>query len=99
MQIVIDISEEMYQTVKDETYCGSLYEELKNGTPLPKKHGRLIDADTLYEELSEDQNFFINAYGSYDKLPNEYKHRVDEIVNCVAYIMNASTVIEGSNKI
>lgn len=47
IQIVIEISEEMYQTVKDETYCGSLYEELKNGTPLPKNHGRLIDADAL----------------------------------------------------
>ena len=34
MQIVIDIPEKLYQSVQDETYCGSLYEELKNGTPL-----------------------------------------------------------------
>lgn len=47
MQIVIDIPEEMYQNVLNGTYCGTLYEELKNGTPLPKGHGRLIDADAL----------------------------------------------------
>ena len=51
MQIVIDISEEMYRTVRDGTYCGSLYEELKTGTPLPKGHGRLIDADEAVKTL------------------------------------------------
>ena len=50
MQIVIDIPKEMYETIKDGTYCGSLYEELKNGILLPKGHGRLIDADALKEE-------------------------------------------------
>jgi hypothetical protein len=47
MKIVIDISEEMYQNVLNGTYCGTLYEELKNGTPLPKGHGRLIDAEVF----------------------------------------------------
>lgn len=51
MQIVIDIPEEMYQNVLDGTYCGTLYEELKNGTPLPKGHGRLIDADELENRM------------------------------------------------
>ena len=47
MKIVIDIPEEMYQSVLNGTYCGTLYEELKNGTPLPKGHGRLIDAEVF----------------------------------------------------
>ena len=34
MKVVIDIPEGMYQCVKDDTYCGSFYLELKNGTPL-----------------------------------------------------------------
>ena len=59
MKIVIEIPEEIYQTVKDETYCGSLYEELKNGIPLPKGHGRLIDADELYGD-------FIDGTEGYD---------------------------------
>lgn len=37
MQIVIDIPEELYQSVLNGTYCGTLYEELKNGTPLPNR--------------------------------------------------------------
>lgn len=51
MKIVIDIPEEMYQNVLNGTYCGTLYEKLKNGTPLPKGHGRLIDADELESRM------------------------------------------------
>lgn len=47
MQIVINISEKMYESVMDGTYCGTLYQELKNGTILPKGHGRLVDADEI----------------------------------------------------
>ena len=57
MQIVIDLSNEMYQAVKDGTWCGNelWYNALKNGTPLPKNHGRLIDADaTLHNHCEFD---------------------------------------------
>lgn len=47
MRIVIDIPEEIYKTVQDGTYCGTLYKEIKSGVILPKGHGRLIDADKL----------------------------------------------------
>ena len=47
MQIVINISEKIYESVMDGTYCGTLYQELKNGTPLPKSHGDLIDRGEL----------------------------------------------------
>lgn len=60
MQIVIDIPEEMYQNVLNGTYCGTLYEELKNGTPLPKGHGRLIDADALPLNDIDDANYGSN---------------------------------------
>ena len=49
MKIVIDIPEEMYQSVLNGTYCGTLYEELKNGTPLPKGHGDLITKEQAIE--------------------------------------------------
>jgi hypothetical protein len=52
MQIVIDIPNELYNSVLNETYCGNLYEELKNGIVLPKGHGRLIDDDKLYVEMA-----------------------------------------------
>ena len=53
MQIVIDISEETYNEVcwRGLSLCPRGNEELvnaiKKGTPLPKGHGRLIDADAL----------------------------------------------------
>ena len=48
MQIVIDIPEEIIFDIK-ESYMGAdvLYCAVKYGTPLPKGHGRLIDADVL----------------------------------------------------
>ena len=56
MQIVIDISENDYETIKDVYpvtgfigYAGvkSAYKAILDGTVLPEKHGRLIDADAL----------------------------------------------------
>lgn len=54
MQIVIDIPDEFYKrTIKKNsdnfaTFTESAFVEIiKNGTPLPKRHGRLIDADAL----------------------------------------------------
>jgi hypothetical protein len=60
MKIVIDIPEEVKQTF-DNAKTGDLYgnyydynsligKAIRNGTPLPKEHGRLIDADE-FEEL------------------------------------------------
>lgn len=57
MQIVIDIPEELKNKIDNanednyKTYLWwfetTLYCAIKNGTPLPKGHGRLIDADAL----------------------------------------------------
>mgnify|MGYP006967188242 CR=1 FL=1 len=51
MQIVIDIPHSLYANlskIKHETIAGKrILECVKNGTPLPKGHGRLIDADAL----------------------------------------------------
>ena len=60
MQIVIDIPEEMYKHTQEyesggfnQENDGKLFMAIKNGTPLPKGHGRLIDADALFDEYSE----------------------------------------------
>ena len=53
MQIVIDIPEEEYDIIKNSKMPMTWVEHLvANGTPLPKRHGRLIDADDLIQELS-----------------------------------------------
>lgn len=58
MHIVIDILEEEYQGILNdaEVLPKSLthYEKIiKNGIPLPKGHGRLIDADELKKLIQE----------------------------------------------
>lgn len=57
IELVIKIEEEVKQTfdnAKDEDLYGNYYDRnsligkaIQNGTPLPKGHGRLIDADEL----------------------------------------------------
>lgn len=54
MKIVIEISEDKYKRIveKYDTFPVEMKEwglnAIKNGTPLPKEHGRLIDADKLH---------------------------------------------------
>ncbi len=89
MKIVIDIPEVFYEALKktDEivsgqrsgkTFMSVIYNAVANGTPLPKGHGRLIDADTL-EECKEVMNTIMNEC--------EYAVRMDEV-------RNVSTIIE-----
>lgn len=49
MRLVIDIAEEEYEEILSSEDCGlhTLTRTVANGTPLPKGHGRLIDADAL----------------------------------------------------
>ncbi len=67
MRIVIDIPEEIYNHTQEYEVGGfnqendaKLFIAIKNGTPLPKGHGRLIDADELktlsYEVLVDTDN-------------------------------------------
>lgn len=51
MKIVIDIDEEIYEMVLNTGTFGkyrfNTTRAIKNGTPLPEGHGRLIDADSM----------------------------------------------------
>lgn len=55
MQIVIDIPEEYYEAIMKIPVYQSTADMLiiKNGTPLPKGHGRLIDADMLEKKVEK----------------------------------------------
>ena len=61
MQIIIDIPEEQYIKICDEP-CTELALAVRNGTPLPKGHGRLIDADEIQFENAE-----FDTYGDYSR--------------------------------
>ena len=45
MKIVIDIPEYVYKICQG--HKDIVYQYIANGTPLPKNHGRLIDADNI----------------------------------------------------
>lgn len=49
MTLVIDISDQKYKWIVEnpQTYTGELHNAIRNGTPLPEHHGRLIDADKI----------------------------------------------------
>ena len=53
MKLIIDIPEQMYINAKADTLCGAdtLVNAIKNGKPLPKRHGRLIDADDFKKKV------------------------------------------------
>lgn len=52
MKLVIDIPEEEYnKIIKDPWLKSGIYKYIKNGAPLPKGHGRLIDGDYLYKKF------------------------------------------------
>ena len=61
MQLVIDISETLKGIADDEDiktfshimWQAILMDAIKNGTPLPKGHGDLIDKDRLLDELEK----------------------------------------------
>ena len=58
MKIVIDIPDRIYKITQNRTLNimddEILENALKNGTPLPEHHGRLIDADKLRETMEKD---------------------------------------------
>lgn len=48
MKLIIDIPEEAYKKmINGDLPIYMAYKYVKNGTPLPKGHGRLIDADNI----------------------------------------------------
>lgn len=66
MQIVIDIPKKIYKNmqhraneIQAEGY--TLENAVLNGTPLPKRHGRLIDADAIKPKFCN--SLIYNKYG------------------------------------
>jgi len=49
MQLVVEISEDTFFDLKKKQNRTEVDNTVLNGTPLPKGHGRLIDADAVLE--------------------------------------------------
>ena len=64
MQVVIDINDNEYMSIQSYPNNNTsypitlnLYEAVRNGTPLPKGHGRLIDESTIDWLGNKDDRF------------------------------------------
>jgi hypothetical protein len=79
MQLVINIPKDAYDFIKRTGYhTQSLYEAIKNGVPLPKEYGDLVDRDEI--------NSRFNAI--WDELENRsnapsYKELLDKFSMCL----------------
>ena len=60
MQIVIDIPEELYVHCVNMGIKNDEHVAIANGTPLPKGHGRLIDADERRTEIDEEDRWVVD---------------------------------------
>ena len=61
-QIVITLYDDEYNSIMDyglilEADRNIFAQAIKNGVPLPKGHGRLIDADVLVNGMEDDYEF------------------------------------------
>lgn len=63
MQIVIDIPNSIYanlpKIVNGSIASKRILDCVKNGTPLPKGHGRLIDADVFEKRLMCARSYYV----------------------------------------
>ena len=64
MQIVIDIDDRVYKNLMTDNGWRAieLAKAIKNGTPLPKGHGRLIDADELKKIIKENDTLTMTGF-------------------------------------
>ena len=55
MKLIIDIPDKKYNEIKEFPLCYTeeVFELIRKGTPLPKGHGRLIDADAYIDMCEE----------------------------------------------
>ena len=70
MKLVIDIPEEDYEWIKEldaSNYAitARLNNAIRNGTPLPKGHGDLIDRAELYNQTAEWEAQALEQVGKY----------------------------------
>lgn len=78
--------------IEDRSLQINVINAIKNGTPLPKGHGRLIDGNKLKVELECG----IRA-GNYEEGYEKYEH-INSIDDCVDAVEYADTIIEADKE-
>ena len=103
MQIIIDIPSEMYDWYDngfpDEDDAERLWQMVKNGTPLPKGHGRLIDADEVLNAMDTWDKFGYTETGCFVREPsNDYVPYV-HYEDMIKAVSGTQTIIEAESEV
>lgn len=102
MKIVIDIPENTYNDIIEN---GFIYDEdnevvthgIKNGTPLPKNHGRLIDAENVIPLALKKKTLVLKDTDLIDIRSREFV--IDYLFKDIKdYINNMPTIIEADKE-
>ena len=88
MKLIIEIPDGLYKEIHN-IHNGSIasacvLQAAKNGTPLPKCHGRLVDADALKGKQTKQFQIVPNGNGKFVESAVYYQEHID----------NAPTIIE-----
>jgi hypothetical protein len=99
MQIVIDIPEYYYKAIKEIPVEQSTADmmSIRKGTPLPKGHGRLIDADAFIETLedaSKRHKYKELLFDDYLTVDDVFKAVIESLQNRGLAEDDAPTIIE-----
>lgn len=99
MKIVIDISENDYWSACNhpEVFVGDYARTIKNGTPLPKGHGRLINADELLKAMDTWDKYGVDANANIVPVKDCYVPYV-HYEDMVKSVNDAPTIIEGETE-
>lgn len=95
MQVVINIESGLYEWVHrqldvDEGWS-TVQDAIMNSTPLPKGHGRLIDADKFLKDNEAYTGFILDSRFFGGK--NAYKDALEDLVD------EAPTIIEADREV
>ena len=87
IELVIKIDEELFNDMKSLPFTTFSEVIIINGTPLPKHHGRLIDADKLLDDIEKQYPASVSE--------TDKRKRYARLVYYWA-VKNAKTIIGGS---
>ena len=93
MKIVIEILEEVYKILQEtkDIDCTSDMLVIKYGTPLPKHHGDLKDADAI-------RKYITNELGLGDEENGGEPYYKEGLSDCYEYIKTAPTIIPATKE-
>lgn len=101
MKLIIDIPDEVFEEYKnwDENKVATVEQTLiAHGTPLPKGHGRLIDADDTLKAMNNWDKFGFEHTGCFVRNPEDDFIKYVHYEDMVKSVSGASTIVEADKE-